>query len=211
MLKVVITFRRLFPVWHLRSGDVSRFPARSLPPANGGSRLLRFGWMWLPVVLLSGCVPPPQAPLAGGASHPDMDMALLKSVRQIQQVTNDLRAAHSVAWHGVYQGFPMRDGVSPSERQPPEAAALTTAASGPLSQKMYVQWSGSANVLGQALAQKLGWRYRDASGMGGQLDVSVYGRNESVLSILKAMAAQLPDSVSLSVVPGRITLNGARS
>ncbi|MHB1630866.1 MAG: hypothetical protein ACYCQL_01430 [Acidithiobacillus sp.] len=168
------------------------------------------GLILLPAVLLSGCAPSPLAPPAGGGPHPNMDAALMKSVLDIQQVTDNLRAAHSVAWRGVYQGFPMRDGVSPSNGHPPVPTVTAShPASGPLAQKMYVQWSGAANVLGQALAQKLGWRYQDKSGMGGQMDVSVYGRDESVLSILKTMAAQLPDSVSLSVTPGRITLNRA--
>ncbi len=165
--------------------------------------------LFLPVLLLSGCMAPPPVTPANQVQHPNMDAELMKSVQAIQQVTNNLRAEHSVAWHGVYQGFPMQDGVSPSNSQPPVPASPSPGpTSGPLSQKMYVQWSGPVNVLGKALAQKLGWRYRDRSGMGGQMDVSVYGRNLSVLSILKVMASQLPDSVSLSVKPGLITLNG---
>ncbi|MBU2742513.1 hypothetical protein [Acidithiobacillus albertensis] len=165
-------------------------------------------WWALPLgmCLLAGCAHLPQ-PAPSDVPHPNMDRSLMQSVRQIQQVTDNLRAAHSVAWHGVYQGFPMNDGTAPSDGgYPVPQISASAPKAGPLATRMYVQWSGSANILGKALAQKLGWRYQDSSGLGGQLDVSVYGRNESVLSILKTMAAQLPDSVSLQVTPGHINL-----
>ena len=133
----------------------------------------------------------------------------MRSVSQIQQVTDNLRAAHGVAWQGTYQGFPMNDGVSPSDHQPPvpQVAPVTSGpGNGPLAERMYVQWSGPVNTVGRALAQKLGWVYQDTSGLGDQMDVSVYGRNETVLNLLRTIARQLPDSVSLSVVPGKIVL-----
>jgi hypothetical protein len=140
-----------------------------------------------------------------------MNVALMKSVQQIQQVTDNLRAAHSVAWKGVYQGYPMKDGVSVKADHPPVPMAVpSTPVVGPLSQRMYVQWSGSVDVLGQALAEKLGWTFADASGMGNQLDVSVYGQHETVLSILRRMSSQLPDSVTVRVTPGKIILASSR-
>jgi hypothetical protein len=168
-----------------------------------------FSLIFLSGLSLAGCAMAPRPTPVSDVPHPNMDAALMRSVSQIQQVTDNLRAAHSVAWQGTYQGFPMNDGVSASNRQPPipQVAPVTSGpGNGPLAQKMYVQWSGPVDTIGRALAQKLGWNYQDTSGSGEQMDVSVYGRNETVLNILRTMAKQLPDSVSLSVSPGEIVL-----
>jgi len=181
----------------------------SMTPQSFRRFVSSFGWISLSALLLAGCAMPPRPTPVSEVPHPNMDAALMRSVSQIQQVTDDLRAAHSVAWQGTYQGFPMRDGVSPSDRQPPvpQVAPVTSGpGNGPLAQRMYVQWSGPVDTLGRALAEKLGWIYQDSSGLGDQLDVSVYGRNETVLNILRTMARQLPDSVSLRVTPGKIVL-----
>lgn len=178
------------------------------------------------VVFLSGCAVQPSVNKSENSQlsptqSQQMDMSLVDSVQSIQQVTNNLRAAHSVAWHGKYQGFPMpQDSHSgttgewrtTSNDQPPvpPAANPDQPVSGPLGKTMYVQWSGPVNALGKALAEKLGWTYTDQSGTGDIMDVSVYGKHLTVLSVLKKMAAQLPNSVILKVEPGQIILEGAQ-
>lgn len=177
------------------------------------------------IVLLSGCAMHPVSSPTNNVSNFQyqnrMSQTLMDSVQSIQRVTNNLRAEHSVAWHGKYQGFPMpqdqHDGPAgqwrtTSEQQPPVPAAAhpTAPVSGPLGQTMYVQWSGPVNTLGKALAEKLGWTYTDLSGMGQQMDVSVYQKHNTVLHVLKKMAAQLPNSVTLKVEPGQIILEGAQ-
>lgn len=158
-----------------------------------------YGLIFGPVLLLTGCMPPPAAHVTSSASVA-MDQSLMRSVASIQQVTDNLRAAHSVAWKGVYQGYPFRDSKHPVPDK------LHSPIVGPLAQRMYVQWSGPVNALMKALALKMGWRYQDVSGMGDQLDVSVTGRHETVLHILRVVASQLPDSVTVRVTPGHLSL-----
>lgn len=168
-----------------------------------------FGWRWMlrglvfaPALLLTGCMPPPAMRSPQPSADAGMDQALMRSVASIQRVTDNLRAAHGVAWQGVYQGFPLRgaDGAAPVDAKPKPPIA------GPLAQRMYVQWSGPVNTLMKALALQMGWRYQDASGMGDQLDVSVYGRHDTALHVLRVVASQLPDSVAIKVEPGVIRL-----
>ncbi len=172
-----------------------------------GGRVAAYGCLLGSVLLLTGCMPPPQPTVhqqPSGSSA--MDAALMRAVSSIQQVTDNLRAAHGVAWQGVYQGFPHRDGAPVAASAKPQPPV-----SGPLSQRMYVQWSGPVNTLLEALALKMGWQYRDESGMGNHLDVSVYGRHRTVLSILQSVASQLPNSVVLRVTPGSLSLREAPS
>ena len=159
-----------------------------------------YGLIFGSALLLTGCMPPPAVHTVSSASVA-MDQSLMRSVASIQRVTDNLRAAHGVAWHGVYQGYPFRDGTPVPSVAKPKLPIV-----GPLAQRMYVQWSGPVNTLMKALALKMGWRYQDASGMGDQLDVSVTGRHDTVLHILKVVASQLPDSVTVRVTPGHLSL-----
>ncbi|MEY2341457.1 DotD/TraH family lipoprotein [Acidithiobacillus sp. IBUN Pt1247-S3] len=157
---------------------------------------------------LSACAMPPSpqasaTPLYDSAS---MNADLLKSVNQIAQVTDNIRAASGTSWAPGYDGFPMNKGDLRPHGSTAASMAPSLPAGSPLSRKVYVQWSGSAATFLQSLAGKMGDRFVARLGGTPVPDVAVYSRDQSVVEILRTVAQQLPDNYVVQVNPGEIVL-----
>lgn len=157
---------------------------------------------------LSACAMPPSpqasaTPLYDSAS---MNADLLKSVNQIAQVTDNIRAASGTSWAPGYDGFPMNKGDLRPHGSTAASMAPSLPAGSPLSRKVYVQWSGSAATFLQSLAGKMGDRFVARLGGAPVPDVAVYSRDQSVVEILRTVAQQLPDNYVVQVNPGEIVL-----
>lgn len=209
----------LFEGASLRSGiPVSGIPAPS--PRSFFSffscfpRYRPVSLFFVPVILslsLSACAMPPSpgspgSPVASSASSASMSSALLKSVNQIAQITDDIRATSGTRWSPHYDGFPMKHADLRPHGSTASSQLSGIPSSSPLAQKVYVQWSGSAETFLRSLAQKMGDRF--VSRVQGQVipDVAVYARRETIAQVLRTVAVQLPDNYVVQVNPGEIVL-----
>ncbi len=145
--------------------------------------------------------PVPSSAAASGA----MNQQLLRQVSSIAQLTDDIRATSGTTWSPHYNGFSAR---TPDTTPHGSTAQSMVPAhvSGPLGQAVYVQWSGSARVFLRALAQKMGYTFENRLGGIPSPDVAIDANGGNILSVLRTVAIQLPNDMTVKVDPGRLVL-----
>lgn len=164
----------------------------------------------LMAVLLSGCAPPPQLPATPATQG--MGSTLRASIQQIAAVTDELRAAHNVAYAPDYRGFPLRapsagaGHVVPLSSVQPAVGIDQLPQGSPLLARVYTQWSGPLSPFLSRLAAQMGWQYADRLQGYTDPDVVVKADNAAVLSVLQDISRQTPASVVVRVLPGRLVL-----
>ncbi len=158
-------------------------------------------------IALSGCDAMAQqpAPPSTSSSNAAMDQALLKQVSSIADLADNIRATSGTTFAPNYNGFTAR---TPDQRPHGSTAASMVPAhiSGPLGQKVYVQWSGSASVFLQALAQKMNYRFENRLNGMPSPDVAINAKASRIFSVLRTVAIQLPDNMTVKVDPGKLVL-----
>lgn len=154
---------------------------------------------------VSGASAQAQSVPSSTAASAAMSQQLLRQVSSIAQLTDDIRATNGTTWSPHYNGF--------SARTPDTTPHGSTAqsmvpehVSGPLGQAVYVQWSGSARVFLQALAQKMGYTFDNRLGDVPSPDVAIDANGGNILSVLRTVAIQLPNDMTVKVDPGRLVL-----
>jgi hypothetical protein len=161
----------------------------------------------LSCTVLAGCAgmaPPPPGP-STVASDQAMNRALLRQVSRIASLADNIRATSGTTWSPHYNGFTAR---TPDQRPHGSTAAtmMPKQVAGPLGQKVYVQWSGSATVFLKALAGRMDYGFQSHLRGMPSPDVAINANGYPILDVLRTVAIQLPDDMTVKADPGMLIL-----